>query len=46
MLRRLITFLVGVYSGICVCQNYELPRMNNPKELVEKVKEYVNQKTK
>ncbi|KAI8035635.1 hypothetical protein M5D96_011546 [Drosophila gunungcola] len=42
-----LTFGAGVYTGIYVSQNYEVPRVDDPQKLVqrlnEKVKELVDQ---
>ncbi|XP_037718647.1 uncharacterized protein LOC119552849 isoform X1 [Drosophila subpulchrella] len=42
-----LTFGAGVYTGIYVSQNYEVPRVDDPQKLIqrlnEKVKELVDQ---
>lgn len=35
-----VTFGVGVYAGIYITQNYEVPRVDEPSKLWEKVKEW------
>ncbi|KAH8306909.1 hypothetical protein KR044_000953 [Drosophila immigrans] len=34
-----LTFGAGVYTGIYVSQNYEVPRVDNPQKLVERMNE-------
>ncbi|KRK02518.1 uncharacterized protein Dyak_GE22644, isoform C [Drosophila yakuba] len=47
MLKFLLTFGAGVYTGIYVSQNYEVPRVDDPQKLIqrfnEKLKELVDQ---
>ncbi|XP_034482704.1 uncharacterized protein LOC117788144 isoform X2 [Drosophila innubila] len=35
----MLTFGAGVYTGIYVSQNYEVPRVDDPKKLVERANE-------
>ncbi|XP_017860996.1 PREDICTED: uncharacterized protein LOC108612576 isoform X3 [Drosophila arizonae] len=37
MLKFLLTFGAGVYTGVYVSQNYEVPRVDDPPKLVEKM---------
>lgn len=39
MLFSMLTFGAGVYTGIYVSQNYEVPRVDDPKKLVERANE-------
>jgi len=41
--KFLITFSVGVYSGIYLAQNYNVPKVDEPKELVNKAKKFFNE---
>ena len=34
-------FSVGVYAGIYVTQNYKIPQVDKPEELIEKAKSWV-----
>eukprot|EP00099_Drosophila_melanogaster_P002640 NP_001138000.1 uncharacterized protein Dmel_CG33170, isoform B [Drosophila melanogaster] len=47
MLKFLLTFGAGVYTGIYVSQNYEVPRVDDPQKLMqrfnEKLKELMDQ---
>ncbi|CAM4922044.1 unnamed protein product [Rotaria socialis] len=36
-LRMLFTFSLGVYTGIYTKQNYDVPKIDSPKELYEHV---------
>jgi len=40
-LRTLITFSLGIYTGIYTSQNYEIPKVGTPRSLYERAKEYV-----
>jgi len=37
---------IGVYSGIYIDQNYKVPRIDEPKELWRKVKDFASQHKK
>lgn len=37
-----LTFGAGVYAGIYACQNYTIPRVDDPTELMEKVREFTD----
>lgn len=37
-----LTFSAGIYAGIYITQNYTLPRVDDPTELMEKVKEFTD----
>lgn len=36
MLRFILTFGAGVYTGIYVTQNYEVPLVDSPRDIVDK----------
>lgn len=38
LLRGLLVFSVGVYAGIYVTQNYKVPQVDKPEELMERAK--------
>ncbi len=40
--RTLITFSLGIYTGIYASQNYEVPKMESPKELYERLAAYLS----
>uniref|UniRef100_A0A1B0CJR4 Uncharacterized protein n=1 Tax=Lutzomyia longipalpis TaxID=7200 RepID=A0A1B0CJR4_LUTLO len=46
MLKFLLTFGAGVYCGIYISQNYEVPRVDEPGKLVDKITEYIEQQKK
>ena len=39
LFKGLLIFAVGAYSGIYAHQNYEIPPINNPKQLWENIQE-------
>ncbi|KAH8416924.1 hypothetical protein KR222_004412 [Zaprionus bogoriensis] len=39
----MLTFGAGVYTGIYVSQNYEVPRVDNPQKLVERLNEKIRE---
>ncbi|XP_076028889.1 uncharacterized protein LOC143017839 [Oratosquilla oratoria] len=38
-----LTFGAGVYAGIYITQNYQVPRVDEPAKLWEKVKDFADQ---
>ncbi|CAF4868023.1 unnamed protein product, partial [Rotaria socialis] len=40
--RTLITFSLGVYAGLYTTQNYEVPKVDSPKDLYERFVQYVS----
>lgn len=46
MLKFLITFGTGVYVGVYLSQNYEIPRVDEPAELWERIKKFVDEHKK
>ncbi len=42
--RTLITFSLGIYAGIYTSQNYEVPKVESPKQLYGQMKAYINSK--
>ena len=40
--RTLLTFSLGVYAGIYATQNYEVPKVDSPKELYERFMTYLS----
>ncbi|XP_017093247.2 uncharacterized protein [Drosophila bipectinata] len=43
MFFSMITFGAGVYTGIYVSQNYEVPRVDDPQKLVQRLNEKVKE---
>lgn len=49
VLKFLLTFAAGVYSGVYLAQNYNIPNVDEPRELWRKVSQFIeeyNQKYK
>jgi len=46
MLRFLISLSIGVYAGIFIAQNYEVPRVDEPAKLYQRVVEFLEEKKK
>lgn len=42
MVKSLLVFIAGVYTGIYVTQNYEIPRVDEPQAIYDKMKEFLN----
>ena len=42
LLRTLITFSLGIYAGMYTSQNYEVPKVESPKQLYERLTEYIS----
>lgn len=40
--RTLISFSLGAYSGLYVSQNYEVPKVDSPKDLYERLMAYLS----
>jgi hypothetical protein len=45
-LRTLVTFSLGIYAGMYTTQNYEVPKVESPKEYYQRVKAYITLKKK
>ncbi len=43
VLGKLLVFGAGIYGGIYLDQNYKVPRVDDPKELWEKLQEWMSQ---
>jgi hypothetical protein len=41
--RGLIIFAAGAYAGVYACQNYDVPRVDDPQNLLKKVQDYLKQ---
>lgn len=45
-LRFQFSLGLGIYAGIYLSQNYDVPRVDEPSKLVEKLKEYLDEHKK
>lgn len=43
VVKFLITLSIGVYAGIYLDQNYNIPKVDDPKELFKKCKTWFNE---
>jgi hypothetical protein len=43
LLKTLVVFGVGFYCGIFANQNYNMPPIDNPKEILQKIQEMLKQ---
>ncbi|XP_032597149.1 uncharacterized protein LOC6556873 isoform X1 [Drosophila grimshawi] len=43
MFLCVLTFGAGVYTGLYVSQNYEVPRVDDPKKLMERLNEKISE---
>ena len=43
VLKFLLTFSAGIYCGIYLTQNYDIPEVYEPKELLAKVKDFLSE---
>ena len=41
-IRTMLTFSVGVYTGLYASQNYEVPKVESPKQLYERLVSYIS----
>jgi hypothetical protein len=41
VLKFLLTFSAGIYCGIFLAQNYNIPKVYEPKELIKKTQEFI-----
>ncbi|XP_012523045.1 short transmembrane mitochondrial protein 1 [Monomorium pharaonis] len=46
MLRFLVTLGIGVYAGIYIAQNYEVPRVDEPAKLYQRVVDFLEENKK
>ncbi|XP_077281720.1 short transmembrane mitochondrial protein 1-like [Temnothorax americanus] len=46
MLRFLISLSIGVYAGIYIAQNYEVPRVDEPSKLYQRVIQFLEENKK
>ena len=43
LIKGFIIFAAGAYGGVYACQNYDIPRIDDPKNLWAKLQEYLKQ---
>lgn len=43
MIKFIVSFGAGVYAGVYISQNYQVPRVDEPQELWRKVKDFADQ---
>lgn len=43
MFKFLVALAMGIYSGVYVSQNYDVPRVETPSELVEKIVDIIDE---
>lgn len=41
--KGFLLLAIGAYGGIYACQNYNVPRVDDPQALFQKLKEYLKQ---
>ncbi|XP_037939897.1 uncharacterized protein LOC119672824 [Teleopsis dalmanni] len=42
VLKFVITFSAGIYTGVYISQNYDVPRVDQPSKFIERIKEIAN----
>lgn len=43
LLKGLMLLGVGLYGGVYMCQNYEIPKVDDPENLLKKFKDFLAQ---
>ena len=43
VLKSLMLLAIGAYGGVYACQNYDIPRVDDPQNLLKKVQDYLKQ---
>lgn len=46
MFRGFISFLIGVYAGVYLSQNYEIPQIDDPAGMLQKLKDLADKHKK
>ncbi|XP_025989644.1 uncharacterized protein LOC105204856 [Solenopsis invicta] len=46
MIRFLVSLSIGVYAGIYIAQNYEVPRVDEPAKLYQRVLDFLEENKK
>lgn len=43
VLKGLFLIALGAYGGIYACQNYDIPKIDDPQNILKKVQDYLKQ---
>lgn len=43
MIKAVVTFGLGVYAGMYISQNYEVPRVDDPSKIIQRLKEIADE---
>ncbi len=43
VLKNIFLLAVGAYGGVYACQNYDIPKIDDPQKILAKVQEYLKQ---
>ena len=43
MFKGIVLLAIGAYGGIYACQKYDLPRVDDPQELLKKLQDFLKQ---
>lgn len=43
ILKGLMILGVGLYGGVYICQNYDIPKMDDPQNYFKKFQDYISQ---
>ena len=46
LIKGLVIFAAGAYTGIYACQHYNVPPMDEPKEIWKKIQEFLKEHEK
>jgi len=46
MFKGFLSFLVGLYGGIYLSQNYDVPRVDDPGAIYQKIKDFADRHKK
>lgn len=41
--KGLLLIAIGAYGGVYACQNYDVPKVDDPQALLKKVQDYLKQ---
>ncbi len=43
LLKNILLLAVGAYGGVYACQNYDIPKIDDPQNIIAKVQDYLKQ---
>lgn len=46
MFRGMLTFSIGLYAGIYLAQNYDVPKVDEPEKLLQRIKDFADRHRK